>query len=341
MSASLQDIYRGCRVCVTGGAGFIGSHLCDALTALGAEVTVIDDLSTGARENLQQLAASVRLVEGSILDPAALREAMSGAAIIFHQAALTSVPASVEQPLAYHEVNATGTLRILEAARQAAAPPGTPGTPGTPRIVYAASSSVYGDCDDDTLTERVSPRPLSPYAVSKYTGELLLRTYALCYGISGVSLRYFNIFGPRQRPDSAYAAVIPQFARALLRGERPTVYGDGTQTRDFTHVANAVRANLLAGATTTPLAGEAVNIACGTKTSVLELLDKIAAALGAAPGHDLAPARIGDVLHSRADISAATRLLGYEPVTDLDAGLLDTMDYYRSLEAGHRHQAAP
>ncbi len=149
-----------------------------------------------------------------------------------------------------------------------------------------------------------------------------------------MSLRYFNIFGPRQRPDSAYAAVIPQFARALLRGERPTVYGDGTQTRDFTHVANAVRANLLAGASTRPLAGEVVNVACGTKTSVLELLDKIAAVLGAAPGHDLAPARVGDVLHSRADISAATALLGYEPVTDLDAGLLDTLEYYRSPEAG-------
>ncbi len=310
---------------MTGGAGFIGSHLCDALAALGAEVTVIDDLSTGARENLRGLAGTVRLVEGSILDPEALREAMSDRAIVFHQAALTSVPASVEQPLAYHEVNATGTLRILEAARQAAAPP---------RIVYAASSSVYGDCDDDTLAEKVSPRPLSPYAVSKYTGELLLRTYALCYGISGVSLRYFNIFGPRQRPDSAYAAVIPQFASALLRGERPTVYGDGTQTRDFTHVVNAVRANLLAGAATPPPAGEAVNVACGTKTSVLELLDKIAAILGVAPKADLAPARVGDVLHSRADISAATQLLGYEPVTDLDAGLLDTMDYYRSLEAG-------
>ncbi len=325
MSALLERVYRGCRVCVTGGAGFIGSHLCDALAALGAEVIVIDDLSAGARENLQAPMGKVRLVEGSILDPAALQEAMSDAAIIFHQAALTSVPASVEQPLAYHEVNATGTLRILEAARHSAAPP---------RIVYAASSSVYGDCDDATLVESVSPRPLSPYAVSKYTGELLLRAYALCYGLSGVSLRYFNIFGPRQRPDSAYAAVIPQFARALLRGERPTVYGDGTQTRDFTHVANAVRANLLAGASPRPPAGEAVNVACGTTTSVLDVLQKIAAILGVTPGHDLAPARVGDVLHSRADISAATALLGYEPVTNLDTGLLDAMDYYRSLEAG-------
>ena len=324
MPASLEPIYRDRRVCVTGGAGFIGSHLCDALAALGAEITVIDDLSSGARENLQSLDGAVRFVEGSILDPEALRDAMSDASIVFHQAALTSVPASVERPLAYHEVNATGTLHILEAARQA----------GGPRVVYAASSSAYGDCDDDTLVESVSPRPLSPYAVSKFTGELFLRAYSLCYGLSGVSLRYFNIFGPRQRPDSAYAAVIPQFARALLRGERPTVYGDGTQTRDFTHVANAVRANLLAGAATRPLAGETVNVACGTRTSVLELLDKIAAVLGTAPAHDLAPARIGDVLHSRADISAATRLLGYEPVTDLDAGLLDAMEYYRSLEAG-------
>ena len=323
MPVSLEDAYRGRCVCVTGGAGFIGSHLCEALARLGAQVSVIDDLSSGASENLDRL--DVRLVRASILDPAALLEAVGDSEVIFHHAALTSVPGSVERPQAYHEVNATGTLRVLEAARVRPAA----GGPTPVRIVFAASSSAYGDLDVDPIVETVVPRPLSPYAVSKCTGEQLLRAYCLCYGISGVSLRYFNIFGPRQPPGSSYAAVIPLFVTALLNGVRPTIYGDGTQTRDFTHVTNVVRANLLAGATKEPLAGEIVNVGCGIKTTVCDLLERIAAILGVDPVHDLAPGRVGDVLHSRADITLAARLLGYEPVTDLDTGLRDTIEYYR------------
>jgi UDP-glucose 4-epimerase len=323
MTASLEDAYRGRSVCVTGGAGFIGSHLCDALTRLGARVSVIDDLSSGATENLDGL--DVRFVRASILDPAALLEAVGDSAVIYHHAALTSVPDSVERPQAYHEVNATGTLSVLEAARVRPAADGA--TP--PRIVFAASSSAYGDLDADPIVETVVPRPLSPYAVAKCTGEQLLRAYCLCYGISGVSLRYFNIFGPRQPPGSSYAAVIPLFATALLDGVRPTIFGDGSQTRDFTHVSNVVQANLLAGASTKPLAGEIVNVGCGIKTTVLELLERIAAVLGVEPDAEFAPARIGDVLHSRADITRAAELLGYEPVTDLDTGLRDTLTYYK------------
>jgi len=326
MLPSLQDAYRGRCVCVTGGAGFIGSHLCEALTRLGAQVSVIDDLSSGTPENLDGL--DVRLVRASILDPAALMEAVGDSEVIFHHAALTSVPGSVERPAAYHEVNATGTLRVLEAARVRPAAGGT----APARIVFAASSSAYGDLDVDPIVETVVPRPRSPYAVSKCAGEQLLRAYCLCYGISGVSLRYFNIFGPRQPPGSSYAAVIPLFTTALLDGVRPTIYGDGTQTRDFTHVTNAVQANLLAGASQEPLAGEVVNVGCGTRTTVLDLLARIAGLIGVEPVHDLAPGRVGDVLHSRADITRAAELLGYKPITDLDTGLRDTIDYYRRVK---------
>jgi UDP-glucose 4-epimerase len=321
----LSNIYRGCPVCVTGGAGFIGSHLCAALVELGADVSVIDDLSTGSEDNLEPLRSRVRFVHGSILDPAALLDAAVGAALIFHEAAMTSVPASVERPERYHEVNATGTLRVLEAARL--------GTAGQACVISASSSSAYGDRDESALAESMAPRPLSPYAASKCAGELLLRTYAACYGLPCVSLRYFNVFGPRQRPDSPYAAVIPKFARALLEGARPVIYGDGTQTRDFTHVSNAVRANLLAGARAADLRGEVINVACGGSTNLLELLELIGGVLGVEPDPEFAPPRVGDVLHSRADISRAREMLGYEPATDLEAGLRDALAYYRALPA--------
>jgi nucleoside-diphosphate-sugar epimerase len=317
----LETVYRGCPVCVTGGAGFIGSHLCEALVTLGAEVSIIDDLSTGSEENLQAIHERVRFVHGSILDPAALIQAAGDARIIFHQAAATSVPASVEQPQRYHEINATGTLRVLEAARL--------GTSTETRVISASSSSVYGDREESPVRETMMPRPLSPYAASKCAGELLLRTYAACYGVSGVSLRYFNVFGARQRPDSPYAAVIPKFAQALIRKERPVIYGDGTQTRDFTHVGNAVRANLLAGACTAELTGQAINIACGSSTNLLELLAMMAQILGVEADPEHAPPRIGDVLHSQADITRARELLDYEPAMSLADGLKDTLAWYR------------
>lgn len=304
------------RVCVTGGAGFIGSHLCDALVEHGANVVVLDDLSHGREQNIAHLLDRVQLVRGSILDTDTLKEATEGAQIIFHHAALTSVPRSVLEPEEYHEVNATGTLRVLEAARQQ----------GGCRVIYAASSSAYGDqADDEAKVETMCAQPLSPYAATKYAGEQLLRVYALCYGLSCVSLRYFNIFGPRQRADSPYAAVVPIFADAMKRGRKPMIFGDGMQTRDFTHVANAVHANILAATTSNALRGDVVNIACGTSYSLLELVQRIAALLSVPAEYELAEPRVGEVKHSRANIDAARRLLGYEPVMGVEDGLADVV----------------
>jgi UDP-glucose 4-epimerase len=324
ITPELKRAYHDRTVCVTGGAGFIGSHLCQVLVEAGARVSVIDDLSSGTRENLGAAADRIRFIEGSILDLDALAEASAGADVVFHQAALTAVPGSVEQPVHYHEVNATGTVRVLEAARAA----------GVERFVYAASSSAYGDRGRTALDESLAPQPASPYAASKVAGELLLSAYAAVYGLSGVSLRYFNIFGPRQRPDSPYSAAIARFAAGMLRGERLTVYGDGMQTRDFTHVANAVRANLLAGACTQKLRGQVANVACGRSVSVLELIRVMASLLGVEPEYDHAPPRAGDVMHSQAHIESAARLLGYRPIVDLREGLQDTLAWYR-------HQYAP
>jgi nucleoside-diphosphate-sugar epimerase len=310
---------------VTGGAGFIGSHLCDALVELGAEVLVIDDLSEGSEENLESIWKRIRFVHGSILDPAALLQATGGVELIFHLAALTSVPASVDRPERYLEVNATGTLRVLEAVRL--------GPSGKARVVSASSSSIYGNREETPLVETMTPQPLSPYAASKRTGELLLGAYAACYGLSCVSLRYFNVFGSRQRPDSPYSAVIPRFAQAMLRKSRPVIYGDGTQTRDFTHVSDVVRANLLAGASAGLLTGQVINIACGRRTNLLELLRMMAGIIGVEPEPDFASPRTGEVLHSTADISRAAELLDYEPTTSLEEGLRDAVPYYQALVA--------
>ncbi len=319
MFPELEPAYRGRRVCVTGGAGFIGSHLVSALVELGADVSVIDDLSNGRRQNLPEPARG-RLVAGSILDPAVLAKAVAGAQVIFHFAALTSVAESVERPEDYLNVNDTGTLRVLEAARAAAAP--------GHRVVYAASSSVYGDRGEIALVETLAPRPASLYAASKCAGEQILSAYAESHGLSCISLRYFNVFGPRQRPDSPYAAVIPRFAEALLAGRRLTVYGDGTQTRDFTHVADAVRANLLAGASERALRGESVNIACGRRSDLLSLIRLMGEILGVEPAYELAPPRAGEVKHSLADITAAGQLLGYRPLVSLEKGLRETLAYF-------------
>jgi nucleoside-diphosphate-sugar epimerase len=306
---------RGRRVCVTGGAGFIGSHLVDALHRVGASVAIIDDFSNGRDENIAHHGDRLDVVRGSILEPAALREAFRDAEIIFHHAALTSVPRSVEQPALSHEVNAVGTQRVLEAAREA----------GVSRVIYAASSSAYGERTEPVKVETMPPHPMSPYAAAKCAGELLLQSYARCYGLSGVSLRYFNIFGPRQRADSPYAAVIPRFIEAFREGRRPTVFGDGSQTRDFTHVANAVHGNLLAAASERVFCGEVVNIACGFSTSLGALVEKIAGLLNVSPAVDTAPFRVGEVLHSRANIGRARDLLGYAVVVPFDEGLRDVV----------------
>ena len=307
--------YRGRTVCVTGGAGFIGSHLADVLCEAGARVTVLDDFSNGLESNLAGAARAAALVRGSIADDAALDRALAGAEVVFHQAAMGSVPRSVEIPAEYHETNVTGTLRLLQAARRH----------GVRRVVYAASSSAYGNSPTLPKVETMPADTLSPYAYTKLACEHLMRAWANCYGIQTVSLRYFNIFGPRQRHDSPYAAVIPLFAKHLRDGTRPEIWGDGRQTRDFTHVANAVHANLLAGATANELCGQVVNVACGTRFSLLELLQAMGELLGAKADPVFHPARTGDVRDSEADISAAGRLLGYRVIVPFREGLRRTL----------------
>lgn len=319
------DALRDVGVCVTGGAGFIGGHLCDALIALGARVTIIDDLSNSDARHLSTLIDRspdrIRFVQGSILDPTALSEALDGAQRVFHLAALGSVPKSVEQPERTWLVNATGTMRVLKAAQDA----------GATRVIYSASSSAYGNNPELPKRESMASEPESPYAAAKLAGESLCRSWAKCYGIDTMCLRYFNIFGTRQAADSAYAAVIPAFIKRWVHGEAPTIFGDGGQTRDFTHVSNAVLANLLAATHKEPLGGEVVNIGAGVRTSVSELAAKVKSRMGINgldPEH--APERVGEVRDSVADISRAKQLIGYEPITALDEGLATTVDWYTS-----------
>jgi UDP-glucose 4-epimerase len=304
---------------VTGGAGFIGSSIAEALLAGGDGVRILDDFSSGRRENLQDLPGRHELVEGTIVDPQTVERAMRGVQVVFHQAAIPSVVRSVENPQATMLAGAQGTTVVLDAARRA----------GVKRVVFAASSAAYGDTPTLPKIETMTPRPLSPYAISKLTCEHLMRVFAGLYGIETLSLRYFNIFGPRQDPKSEYAAVIPKFIVAALRGERPVVFGDGEQTRDFCFVENAVRANLLAATTSRKLQGEVVNIACGARTSLNQLL----AAVGELTGTQLEPeyraTRAGDVRDSLADVSAARDLIGYEPSVQLREGLARTIEAFR------------
>ncbi|HYE03777.1 MAG TPA: SDR family oxidoreductase [Phycisphaerales bacterium] len=302
----------GATALITGGAGFIGSHLAAALVGLGARVRILDDLSGGFRENVPD---GAELIEASILDDAALQRAISGCRWVFHQAAMVSVPQSVEQPGECVRVNVEGTQRVLSAAVRA----------GVARVMFAASAAAYGN--EPTLPSREShlPDSWSPYAMSKIAGEHLLRTFARCYGLSTVSLRYFNIFGPRQNPDSPYAAVISAFVRALQSGKRPTIFGDGTQTRDFTHIDNVVLANLLAATSERPLTGEMINIGTGVRVSLLDVLEQLGRVLGIRPDPVFAPPRAGDVRHSVADIALARELLGYEPIVSFADGIAGTL----------------
>lgn len=330
--ARLRPSLNGRNCCVTGGAGFIGGHLVDALVSLGARVTVVDDLcnsNAGHIAGLMDLEPErVRFVHASILERSALEDAVAGCDVIFHLAALGSVPRSVEDPTRTWVVNATGTLRVLEAAQRAK----------VKRVIYSASSSAYGDNPALPKLESMAPEPMSPYAAAKHAGESLCRTWSACYGVETACLRYFNIFGPRQAADSAYAAVVPAFIKTLLEGEAPTIFGDGEQTRDFTHVSNAIAANLLAASSDKPLAGEVVNIGAGERTSVNTLAGLLAVLCdrpGVAPDHQ--PDRVGEVRDSVADISAAHHLLGYAPVTTLKEGLSQTVRWYRDeLAPGSR-----
>jgi nucleoside-diphosphate-sugar epimerase len=309
--------FAGCKVLVTGGAGFIGSHLAEVFSGLGAVVTVLDDLSGGLRENVSAF-ANVRFVEGTILDREQVKRCTQGCRYVFHQAALGSVPRSVEQPRLYCDVNVTGTLNVLEAAREA----------GVGRVMFAASSSAYGE-NPVPWIETLPPLPKSPYAATKLADEGLLRAYAASYGLDTVSLRYFNIFGPRQNANSAYAAVIAAFAKALLAGKRPVIYGDGLQSRDFTHVTNVVHANLLAARRAQPLSGEVINVGCGARISVNQLAVEMARMLGRP---DLAPIheaeRVGDIKHSFADLARSRELLAYEPIVTFEPGLQNSVAWY-------------
>jgi nucleoside-diphosphate-sugar epimerase len=321
----LRPSLEGRVCCVTGGAGFIGGHLVDALVSLGARVTIIDDLSNSDAAHIAGLIdlepGQVRFVHASILERAALDDAMEGAELVFHLAALGSVPRSVEDPTRTWLVNATGTMRVLEAAARAKAR----------RLVYSASSSAYGDNPTLPKVETQATEPMSPYAAAKLAGESLCRSWSACYGLETACLRYFNIFGPRQAADSAYAAVVPAFIKTLFAGGAPIIFGDGEQTRDFTHVSNAVAANLLAATREQPLRGEVVNIGAGVRTSV-NTLAGLLAILCERPGAvvDYRPTRVGEVRDSVADISAARNLLGYTPVTPLQEGLAQTVAWYRS-----------
>ncbi|HEX3129945.1 MAG TPA: SDR family oxidoreductase [Thermoanaerobaculia bacterium] len=307
----------GVPVLVTGGAGFIGSHLVDALLARGAQVRVLDDLSTGRRENLP---AGAKLLEDDIRDVEACRAACAGVAYVFHQAALGSVPRSIADPAATVAVNVAGTANVLAAARDAQ----------VRRVVYASSSSVYGDARPVLKREGEEGRPLSPYAASKVMNEELADVFRRCYGMEIVGLRYFNIYGPRQSPEGPYAAVIPRFLRACLAGEAPVIYGDGTQSRDFTFVEDAVLANLLAAGAPAEACGRAYNVARGERTTVAELAERIleAAGSGLPPRHE--PPRAGDVPHSQADPAAAEARLGFLARVGLREGLERTLSGVRA-----------
>lgn len=302
----------GKHVLVTGGAGFIGSHLCDRLLELNCHVRCLDNFSTGTKENLRDALKHphFELIEGDITDFGTCSDAVSGCEVVFHQAALGSVPRSVEAPLPTHHNNVTGTLNVFEACRQKT----------VKRVVYAASSSTYGDSPTLPKREEVIGQPLSPYGVTKLVNEIYAGVYHRLYGLEVVGLRYFNVFGSRQDPNGAYAAAIPRFIQALLRGQSPVIFGTGEQTRDFTYIENVVDANLLSAlAPAAQVAGEVFNIACGEQTTVNQLVETLRNQLAqlrpevAAIEPSYKPARTGDILHSKASIDKATRLLGYNP----------------------------
>ncbi len=307
------------RFLVTGGAGFIGSNIVGELLRRQYAVRVFDNFSTGRRENLREYGDAPEIMEGDLRSYHLVREAMAGVDVVLHQAALPSVPRSVRDPITSNDVNAVGTLNVLHAARDA----------GVRRLVYASSSSVYGDTPELPKHEGMVPNPLSPYAVSKLAGEYYCRVFSGVYGLETVCLRYFNVFGPRQDPASQYSAVIPKFIAAMLKGQAPVVFGDGEQTRDFTYVENVVQANLLA-ATVRCESGLAINCACHERISLNSLLAEINRILGLRIKASYAEQRKGDILHSFASIERAHKILGYSPVIDFRTGLEKTIEWYKS-----------
>ena len=309
---------------ITGGAGFIGSHLVERMLASGHEVRVLDNFATGRRSNLEPFAADVELVEGDIQSYERAFTAVKGCDTVFHLAALPSVPRSIQDPLTSHASNVTGLLNVLLAARDA----------GVRRVVYASSSSVYGANPQLPKHEDLVPMPISPYAVAKLAGEGYCRSFGEVYGLETVAVRYFNVFGPRQDPRSQYAAVIPNFITALLTGTSPVIFGDGEQSRDFTYVQNVIDANVLA-MSVDDAAGRLYNVACGQAVTVNELFSELRTITGAdveAVYHD---GRVGDVRHSLANIDRARTELGYEPTVQLREGLSLTTDHFRDELARH------
>ena len=309
------------RYLVTGGAGFIGSNIVEELVQRGEKVRVLDNFSTGKRENITPFLEDIELIEGDLRYLDTVRQATEGVDYILHQGALPSVQKSIDNPLNTDESNVRGTLNLLVAARDAE----------VKRVVYASSSSVYGDAPTLPKTEEMKPAPLSPYAVSKLAGEHYCQVFYQVYGLETVALRYFNVFGPRQDPASQYAAVIPKFVTAMLRGEQPVIYGDGKQSRDFSYVTNVVQANLLA-ATAPGVGGQVFNIACGQRHNLLELVATINRILGTdiTPVHT-AP-RVGDVRHSLADITRARERLGYQVEVEFKEGLRRLIAWFKEHE---------
>lgn len=305
---------------VTGGAGFIGSHIASALAAAGARVRIIDDLSTGYRENVEEIQGDIDFVLGSLANEASLRQAIEDVELVFHEAAIPSVPRSVENPRLTHIASVDSTFSLLLAARDKK----------VRRVVYAASSSAYGDQPTLPKTEAMLPEPLSPYAVAKLVGEQYCQVFTRVYGLETVSLRYFNVFGPRQDPSSQYSGVISRFISALLSDKTPVIYGDGEQSRDFTYIDNVVEANLNA-ADSSKAVGQVINVANGERTSLNELLGELKDLTGRNNvTADYQPPRAGDVKHSLADISRARELLGFEPKVDLRTGLSLTIDWWKN-----------
>ncbi len=311
------------RYLVTGGAGFIGSHIVEELVRRGEWVRVLDNFSTGRRENIAPLLDRIELLEGDLRDMPTVCQAVDGVTCVLHQGAVSSVLRSVQDPQTSHAVNATGTLNLLIAARDA----------GVRRVVYASSSAIYGDSPALPKREDMLPAPKSPYAASKVVGEHYCQVFSELFGLETVSLRYFNVFGPRQDPNSQYAAVIPVFSTALLRGEPVSIFGDGLHSRDFTYVHNNVEANLLA-ATAPGVAGRVFNVACGKRYTLLELLDILSDIVGAKVDQVHTKPRPGDVRHSLADISLAEAQLGYRVSVNLEEGLRRTVAWHRDRLAG-------
>ena len=306
-------------VLVTGGAGFIGSHIAAGLLESGAKIRIIDNLSTGYLRNVEEVGGDVDFVEGSVADEKAIRRALEDVELVFHEAAIPSVPRSVESPVETHEASVNATFALLLAARDR----------GVRRVIYAASSSAYGNQPELPKREDMMPAPLSPYAVAKLVGEYYCKVFTHVYGLETVSLRYFNVFGPRQDPSSQYSGVISRFMSALLGGSQPVIYGDGEQSRDFTYVSNVVEANLLAAESTSAV-GSVMNIANGERVSLNQLLEIMKSVTGNADVKaQYLPERAGDVRDSLADLTQARELLGYEPQIDLKEGLRLTLDWWK------------